>query len=223
MKDFLSLIEKVEIMKGIPSDKLEETLDRMNAKVRTFAKNAYVMRHGEIPKYISVLLSGKLIVRFDDYWGNRNIVSIITPGETFGEAYVTPESEIFSKDVFAPEESVVLYLDASKLFDATEENAFQSILIKNLFFDAARKNRKLAAKVACLSRRSTREKLIAYLSEQAEKNASNRFSIPFNRQQLADYLAVDRSAMSAELCRMRDAKLLTFDKNRFTLLTKREG
>ena len=91
-------------------------------------------------------------------------------------------------------------------------------ILQNLFFAISEKNRKLVQKLGHMSKRSTREKLISYLSEEAKRQNGARFSIPFNRQQLADFLSVDRSAMSNELCKMRDEGLLRFDKNRFELL-----
>ena len=95
---------------------------------------------------------------------------------------------------------------------------FHSLVIKNLFFEISEKNRKLVAKLGHISNRTTREKLLSYLSDEAKRNKSSAFSIPFNRQQLADFLSVDRSAMSNELCKMRDEGLIEFNKNRFVLL-----
>ena len=95
---------------------------------------------------------------------------------------------------------------------------FHALVVQNLFFAISEKNRKLVQKLGHMSKRTTREKLISYLSEQAKKQNSGVFTIPFNRQQLADFLSVDRSAMSNELCKMRDEGLLKFDKNKFRLL-----
>ena len=92
------------------------------------------------------------------------------------------------------------------------------MVIQNLFFAISEKNRKLVQKIGHMSKRSTRAKLLSYLSEEAKRQNSSHFTIPFTRQQLADFLCVDRSAMSNELCKMRDEGLLQFDKNQFTLL-----
>lgn len=122
-------------------------------------------------------------------------------------------------DVVAVEDSAVMFFDLQRLL-ATCSSAcrFHAVVVQNLFFAISEKNRKLVQKLGHMSKRSTREKLISYLSEEAKRQNSARFSIPFNRQQLADFLSVDRSAMSNELCKMRDEGLLRFDKNRFELL-----
>ena len=95
---------------------------------------------------------------------------------------------------------------------------FHAMVVQNMFFAISEKNRRLVQKLGHMSKRSTREKLISYLSEEAKKQNTASFTIPFNRQQLADFLSVDRSAMSNELCKMRDDGLLEFDKNQFRLL-----
>ena len=100
---------------------------------------------------------------------------------------------------------------------------FHSIVVQNLFFSISEKNRKLVQKIGNMSKRSTRAKVLSYLSEEAKKHNSRQFSIPFTRQQLADFLCVDRSAMSNELCKMRDEGLLLFDKNEFTLKKKKKS
>ena len=97
---------------------------------------------------------------------------------------------------------------------------FHTNVVQNLFFAISEKNRQLVQKLGHMSKRTTRDKLISYLSEQAKRSGSSTFSIPFNRQQLADFLCVDRSAMSNELCKMRDDGLLTFDRNTFSLISQ---
>ena len=92
------------------------------------------------------------------------------------------------------------------------------MVVQNLFFAISEKNRKLMLKIGHMSKRSTRAKLLSYLSEEAKRHNNRHFTIPFNRQQLADFLCVDRSAMSNELCKMRDEGLVEFDKNEFTLM-----
>ena len=137
----------------------------------------------------------------------------------FGESYVAPESGGLLNDVVAIEDSVVIFFDVKRILTTCSSACrFHAIVVQNLFFAISEKNRRLVQKLGHMSKRSTREKLISYLSEQARKQNSATFYIPFNRQQLADFLSVDRSAMSSELCKMRDEGLITFEKSRFTLL-----
>lgn len=137
----------------------------------------------------------------------------------FGEAYAGPESGAILNDVVAVEDSKVIFFDVKRILTTCSSACrFHSVVVQNMFFAVAEKNRNLVQKLSHMPRRTTREKLISYLSEEAKKQNSSRFTIPFNRQQLADFLSVDRSAMSNELCKMRDEGLLRFEKNQFVLL-----
>ena len=137
----------------------------------------------------------------------------------FGEAYAAPDSGAILNDVAAIEDSAIVLFDINKILTTCPSACkFHSTVIKNLYFAISAKNRSLMQKLSHMSNRSTREKLMSYLSEEAKKQNSSTFSIHFNRQQLADFLSVDRSAMSNELCKMRDEGLLQFHKNNFTLL-----
>ena len=193
-------------------------LSCLQAKLLTFQKGDYVFREGERIDNITVLVKGKLLVQHDDFWGNRNIVNVIRVGEMFGEAYVAPESGNLLNDVIAEEDSAVIFFDVRRILTVCSTACrFHSMVIQNLFFAISEKNRKLVQKIGHMSKRSTRAKLLSYLSEEAKRQNSSHFTIPFTRQQLADFLCVDRSAMSNELCKMRDEELLQFDKNQFTL------
>ena len=136
----------------------------------------------------------------------------------FGEAYAYDSCAMLN-DVVAIEDSVIIFFDTKRVLTSCSNACrFHSIVVQNLFFAISEKNRKLVQKIGHMSKRTTREKLISYLSEQAKKQNSANFTIPFNRQQLADFLSVDRSAMSNELCKMRDEGLIEFEKNKFRLL-----
>lgn len=174
---------------------------------------------GEHLSDIVVLVEGKLHIQKDDYWGNRSILGLIDVGEMFGEAYVSPESSSLLNDVVAVEDSTAIFFDVKRIITTCPSACrFHSMVVQNMFFEISEKNRKLVQKLGHMSKRTTREKLISYLSEEAGRQNSSSFSIPFNRQQLADFLSVDRSAMSNELCKMRDEGLLEFEKNKFRLL-----
>lgn len=143
---------------------------------------------------------------------------MVSIGEMFGEAYVAPESGVLMNDVLAVEDCTVISFDVKRIITVCSAACrFHSLVVQNLFFAISEKNRKLVQKLTFMTKRTTREKLIAYLSEEAKRHNSSKFSIPFNRQQLADFLSVDRSAMSNELCKMRDEGLIEFQKNRFEL------
>lgn len=219
MKQYIPTLKRTKLFAGVNDDEISAMLDCLQAKLLSYKKGDYVFRQGEPIDKITVLLEGKLLIQKDDFWGNRSIVNVIDIGEMFGEAYVAPESGTILNDVIADADSVVIFFDIRKIITVCPSACdFHSRVVQNMFFAISEKNRKLIQKLGYLSKRSTRAKLISYLSEESKRQNRNTFTIPFNRQQLADFLSVDRSAMSSELCKMRDEGLLLFEKNRFTLL-----
>ena len=219
MEDYIRILKGTKLFSGIAEDEISLMLSCLDAHLREYRKGEYVFRQGEYISTIMMLVDGELHIQQDDYWGNRSIISHISAGEMFGEAYIAPESGALLNDVVAVEDSTVIFLDAKKIMTVCSSACrFHSIVVQNLFFAISEKNRKLVMKLGHMSKRTTREKLISYLSAESRRQNSSDFTIPFNRQQLADFLSVDRSAMSNELCRMRNEGLLRFDKSRFTLL-----
>ncbi|MBR0435105.1 MAG: Crp/Fnr family transcriptional regulator [Lachnospiraceae bacterium] len=218
MKKYIEILKRTQLFSGVSDTEISAMLSCLQTKLLTFQKGDYVFREGERIDNITVLVKGKLLVQHDDFWGNRNIVNVIRVGEMFGEAYVAPESGSLLNDVIAEEDSAVIFFDVRRILTVCSTACrFHSMVIQNLFFAISEKNRKLVQKIGHMSKRSTRAKLLSYLSEEAKRQNSSHFTIPFTRQQLADFLCVDRSAMSNELCKMRDEGLLQFDKNQFTL------
>ena len=219
MKKYNEILKRTQLFSGVRDNEISAMLNCLQARLLTVKKGDYVFREGEHIDNITVLVEGKLRVQHSDFWGNRNIVNMIRVGEMFGEAYVAPNSGSLLNDVIAEEDSVVIFFDVKKILTVCSTACrFHSMVVQNLFFAISEKNRKLIQKIGHMSKRSTRAKLLSYLSEEAKRHNSNHFTIPFSRQQLADFLCVDRSAMSNELCKMRDEGLLQFDKNEFTLL-----
>lgn len=218
MKEFAPMLGRTKLFYGVGDDDIATMLSCLGARLLIYKKGEYVLRQGEHLSDILVLAEGSLHIQKDDYWGNRSILGHIGVGEIFGEAYAASESGTLLNDVIAVEESSVFFFDVKRVISTCSSACrFHTRVVQNLFFAISEKNRSLVQKLGYMSRRTTREKLISYLSEEAKKQNSASITIPFNRQQLADYLSVDRSAMSAELCKMRDEGLLQFEKNRFRL------
>lgn len=223
MKKFIPILKKTQMFSGLGTDEIESMLSCLGARLCNYKKGEYVLRQGEYLSDIIVLADGNLHIQKDDYWGNRSILGHIAVGEMFGEAYALPESGAVMNDVVAVENSTAIFFDAMRIITTCPSACrFHSMIIQNLFFAISEKNRKLVQKLGHMSKRSTREKLISYLSEEAKRQNNSEFTIPYNRQQLADFLSVDRSAMSNELCKMRDEGLLKFTKNQFRLLEKND-
>ena len=223
MKQYIPLLKHTQLFSGVGDEEVSAMLQCLQAKLQTYKKGDYVFRQGEHIDCITVLAKGKLLIQKDDFWGNRSIINAIGVGEMFGEAYLAPESGTILNDVVAEEPSEVIFFDVRKIITVCPSACrFHSMVVQNLFFAISEKNRNLVQKLGHISKRSTRAKLISYLSEEAKKHNSSTFTIPFNRQQLADFLSVDRSAMSNELSKMRDEGLLAFEKNYFHLLHYQE-
>lgn len=219
MEKYIEILKRTQLFSGISDSEISAMLNCLQARLLTFKKGEYVYREGQHLDHISVLVKGKLLVQHDDFWGNRNIINVLHAAEMFGEAYVAPESGVLHNDVIAEEYSIVITFNVRKILTVCPSACrFHSIVIQNLFYAISEKNRKLVQKIGHMSKRSTRAKLLSYLSDEAKRHNSSHFTIPFSRQQLADFLCVDRSAMSNELCKMREEEIIKFHKNEFTLL-----
>jgi CRP-like cAMP-binding protein len=167
---------------------------------------------------MGLVLSGSVNISIDDMWGKSTILVHADPGQLFAETYACIPGEPLMVNVTASEKADILFLNAAKLM-TTCKNAcpYHNRLIQNLLQISAVKNLALSRRSVHTSPKSIRGRLVSYLSEQAKRSGSYQFTIPFNRQQLAEYLGVDRSAMSNELSKMQKDGIVDFDRNRFTL------
>lgn len=218
MKEYIQIFETSPLFSGLEPQEIEKALACFSAVERRYRKGKSIFRLGETVSGPALLLEGCAHIQKEDYWGNLSILSEIGPGELFGEVYACLGDEPMAHNVVAVRDSVVLFLDLRRLLETRAPDCgLHGRITQNFIRVLAEKNRRLTQKLEHMSRRTTREKLLSYLSEQSLYAQSASFVIPFNRQQLADYLSVERSAMSAELGRMRDEGLLTFERSRFTL------
>lgn len=218
MEKYLQILKKTKLFSGIREDEIKSILGCLSASPCVFSKGEYIFRAGECITSIALLLEGCVHIQKEDYWGNLSILNKILPGEIFGEAYAMPGSGAILNNVLAVMPCTVLFLDVCHMCTVcTSACRFHTLLIQNLFTAVSDKNRMLTQKLSHMAQRTTREKLRSYLSEQSAKAGSCSFDIPFNRQQLADFLSVDRSAMSHELGKMRKEGVLEFNKNHFIL------
>ena len=166
-----------------------------------------------------MVLAGSVRVVQEDYWGNRAILAVVEAGGLFGEAFVCARAETLPVSVVGHKEGSVLLIGRDRILPAAPAACgFHAALIANLMKILAEKNIALTRKMKHITKKTTREKVLSYLSECAVSSAGETFEIPFSRQELADYLSVERSALSATLGKMRDEGLLTFHKNRFRLM-----
>lgn len=205
---------------GISPDGLIQMLSCLDARRKCFVSGEVVLLAGETADRIGVLLSGRAQVLREDVAGTRTIVAELMPGDLFAETFACASGGGMALPVTvqAAAESAVLLLDYRRMISSCRQSCpCHAKLIENMLAVLADKNLLLSRRLGHLSRRTTREKLLSYLSEQATLAGSDRFTIPFNRQELADYLCVERSAMSAALGRLREEGLLDFSRSRFYL------
>lgn len=178
----------------------------------------FLAHEGECVRELGLLVRGRLQAAAQDIWGNTSILETVEPGQLFLETYACRPENPLPFSVSALEDSAVLFFDMNRLLHTCKSACvFHERLIQNLLFEMAGKNMRLAGHIFCLGRRSIRERLLGYLSQEAKKQRSAYFTIPFSRQQLADYLCVDRSALSKEMSRMKKEGLLDFERSRFYL------
>lgn len=217
MEQYFSLLGKNPLFASVGEENLSSMLTCLEAKVQAVPKDSYALRAGEKPETIGVLLEGKLQITREDAEGNRALLAVLMPGDFYGETLVcagVPQSPV---SILALSPSKILRLDVRKLITVCSHAClFHTTVIRNLVWVMARKNLHLQSRMEVLDQKSIRDRILLYLSMQ-EKKHGEAFTVPFNRNELADYLAVDRSALSRELGRLRDEGALDFHKNQFTL------
>lgn len=203
---------------GIGEDELETMLGCLHTREAKYKKGEFIYQEGDVIQEAGIVLSGKVHILQEDFWGNSHILSVIQPGNIFGEAYACLGNEKLQIAIHAETDCQILFLNLQKAMHVCKNTClFHQKLVKNLLYSIARKNMNLTTKIQHTSKRSIREKVLSYLSEESRKNESSYFTIPFTRQQMADFLAVDRSALSKELARMKQEGLIEFERNQFHL------
>lgn len=218
MKKYFEVLTNCALFNDTTSEDLVNMLRCLSAKDKFYKKNDFIFLEEDKAEYVGIVITGSVCVIKEDYWGNRAILEKLEPGELFGETYALADIDSLPISVIATQDCEVILIDCKKIIRTCSNCcSFHSKLIDNLLKIVAYKNLALNQKIHHLVQRTTREKLISYLSEQATKYKSNTFKIPFNRQELADYLSVERSAMSNELSKLRDEGIIEFNKNEFIL------
>lgn len=214
---YSEIIKNSALFKNVSEPELLQLLRCLNARLREYEAGEYIFGSREVTENIGLCCSGTVHIVDEDFWGNRTIVTGACEGELFAVSFALAGTKTGFSAV-AAEKSEVLLLNAPRA-GAICVNACEGHkkLMSNLLSVLSADNLKLSGKIGHLSKRTTREKLLSYLMAESARVSSDSVDIPFNRQQLADYLAVDRSAMSSELSRMQRDGIISFKGNHFTL------
>ncbi|MDR1630552.1 MAG: Crp/Fnr family transcriptional regulator [Oscillospiraceae bacterium] len=221
MKTYRDIICECPLFEGISETNIVSLLKCLKARTKTFQKNEVIFREGDRPEYVGIVLYGRVHIVQDDFWGNRSILASVMSGDLFGEAISCAESDSFPVSAIALSTTTVLMINYRQIITTCSSACvFHTSLIRNMLKILATKNLGLTRKIEHITKKTTREKVLSYLSEQALLAHSDNFQIPFNRQELADYLSVERSALSSTLSKMQEEGLITFHKHSFSLIKK---
>lgn len=214
----IHLLAGTMLFQGIREHEIEAMLTCFSAEERTYGKDAYIYRAGDVTGRLGVVMEGAVNIIKDDVWGNRKIIENIGRGQIFGETYACLKGEPLMVDVQASERSRILFMDVNRILTTCSSSCdFHNRLIRSLMYVLAGKNLMLTKKMDIITPKSLRERVMVYLSQESVKQGCRTVTVPFNRQQMADYLSVDRSALSAELSRMQRDGVISYEKNRFTI------
>ena len=211
-------LANTQLFRGIREDEITELLHCLGASERRFQKNDVIFRAGSPVNEIGLIESGSVNIVVNLYWGNSIIFGHIGRGEVFAENYAAIPGKELLCDVVAAENTKVIFLKMHNILTTCQKGcAYHKRIIQNMLRISAQNNLNMSSRMMHTASKSLRDRLLSYLSEQALEHGSPQFTIPFNRQQLADYLAVNRSAMSKELSKMQEEGLITYRKNKFIL------
>lgn len=219
MKKYLPILQKSPLFFGVEKDDILPMLECLDGTLRICPKGSIVFAEGDRPTHLGIVLEGEVRITRTDYYGNRSIVAAVKASQVFGETFACAEVQSLPVDIMAAADSILLMIDVRRII-STCCNActFHNRIIYNLMKQTAAKNLMFHRKLEITSKRTTRDKLMTYLLMTAKEQGSSGFEIPYDRQELADYLEVDRSGLSAEISKLRREGVLTAEKNRFTLL-----
>ena len=218
MKEMLSVLRTSGIFSGISEEETEKMLHCLEMRPETFQKDEYILRAGDRVEAFGLVITGKVLIIQEDFWGNRNILAAVGAGHCFAETFACSPGAVLNVSVIAETNVQVLFLNVKRILTTCPSTcSHHSRMIRNLLSELAEKNLRLNEKITHLGQRSRRAKILSYLSAEAQRHGSAEFDIAFSRQQLADYLSADRSGLSMELSRMQEEGLLEYRKNHFIL------
>lgn len=219
MKEYQEILDQCPLFDGIRTEDLQSMPTCIGGRVRKVVKGGTVLHEGDPATHVGMVLQGAVRLVREDFYGNRSIVAHIGPSELFGESYACAGIPSLPISVVAEADSTVLLMDCRRITTTCSSAcAFHSRIIFNLLRLVAEKNLMFDQKIQVTSQRGTREKLMAFLLNQAKLHGASEFTIPYDRQALADYLEVERSGLSAVIGKLRQEGVLESDKNFFRLL-----
>ena len=219
MEIFLNVLKKCPLFVDIDDESLLRMLKCLGARCEVYEKKSTILQEGIAVKHLGIVLSGSVQIIQIDYYGNRSIISTVTEGQLFAEAFACASVTSLPVSIVANEQSEIMLIDCGHILHTCANGCgFHQQMIYNLMKDMAEKTLEFHKRIEITAKRTTREKLLTYLSAVSKEKGSKQFDIPFDRQELADYLEVERSGLSAEISKLRKEGVLKSTKSHFVLL-----
>lgn len=219
METDISALKKVVLFRGMNDSEITAALQSLSAREKSYKKGEHILRAGDATPFMGLVLTGSAAIENHDLWGTRTILSRVGAGQFFAETYALLEDEPLLVDVEACEDCTVLLLRIGSLQNLQRiSDSWALKLIANLLIISVQKNIALSNRSFHTAPKTIRERVMAYLNSVSLKKHSSEFDIPFDRQQLADYLNLERSALSKELGKMQRDGLISVKKNHFIIL-----
>lgn len=218
MEKYFNQIKNSPLFFGMNEEELKGILECFNARIKSYESGEMIIRQSDVITNLYLVLEGKVNIEKDTYWGRRIIISKLGVNDNIAMSFVACKAVESTIDAVAAEDTKLLMLNYEKCTSMCQNACTRhKVLISNMFEILAKENLELLQKIENVSQKSIRDKLLTYLSNEARKCKNNSFEIPFNRQDLADYLNIDRSAMSFELSKLQKEGLIEYDRNKFLL------
>ena len=219
MEKFFDILSTCSLFEDVGRENYDKMLRCFGARIISVKKGSAVFREGEAATRVGIVLTGTVQTVQDDYFGNRSILSMAGPGQLFAEGFACAGVETMPVSIVSTTDSQIMLIDCSHIMTMCHNAcAFHNQMIRNLLHSVAQSNMQLNQKIEILSKRTTKEKVMAYLMSEAKIQGSDSFSIPYDRQELADYLGVERSAMSAVIGKLRDDGYIQVNRRQFQLM-----
>lgn len=220
MTEYIDIFMKSKLFFALSKEEILHLLPCLSLKTKNFFKGELIIRAGEKVGSICLLLKGQAIIQKEDFWGDVSIIAKLSEGMIFAESYAILDNTSSEVSVLSDSNCIVAFLDIKKIYTTcTKSCDFHNQLIQNLLYIISDKNFTLTKKIEYISKKTIRDRLLSYLSSEAIKSGSDKFTINFNRQQLADYLCVNRSALSNEISKLSDEGIIKVNKSTFILKT----
>ena len=216
--EYVNVLKKTGIFRGLSPFEIKSILPCLRGSTLSYKKDEFILMAGDKIDYLGVILEGSAIIIKEDYWGRRSILDSLVVGDVFGEAYGFLPDATSRVSVLTTSNVSLAYFKIDNLITMCGETCtFHTKLVKNLLQVLSTKNISLTDKIQCISKKTIRERLLDYLSLESIKHGTSTFTIPYSRQELADYLSVDRSALSNEISKLQKEGLIKSHKNKFTI------